>query len=112
MASEDLRRAERIKQLYDECLAKSDPKKDLPGRHAAAARLMDQRVGSRWRVEIKMPDITIITAPGEEGDDDRSFFDRLADAMDDEGLGTTDTEEPELPLKERVQRKLSDRRPR
>ena len=105
MSSADLRRAAKLRALYEEYMAKADPEKSHKERQQFAQGLMDKELGPQWRIEIKMPEVTIIDM---EEPEECSFFDKFSKAVAEEGLGPNDTEEPEIPLPERLKRKKRD----
>ena len=102
------KRAEILKRLFEAQKAKVPTELAEEDRHKEAACLMDRLVGPDWRVEIQLPDITVMAVPPPPQDESsgkmspagavsavnqaaESFYERVIAAMDKEGLGPLDS---------------------
>ena len=105
------KRATILKRLFEAQKSKVPTEMAEEERNKEASSLMDRLVGPDWRVEIQLPDITIMQVPppppkqeqhrgcsvsnpvspvGAVNQAAESFYERVLEAMDAEGIGMVD----------------------
>lgn len=91
MSSRDLERGNYLRRLFEEQLAKSDPKGSDKERRKEAEARMDKKLGKGWRDEINKGGVEFIQVevltPVEDTD---KFYDKVRKLGDEEGLGNPD----------------------
>lgn len=115
MSGGDIKRAMYLRDLFEQMLAKTNPKLDHKVRHIQAAKLMDKKLGKEWRAEINRPRLEIIevetvTPAPKDHDLLERFYDRVLQVgHHEEGLGYEGSDAPregdradEATLKDRV----------
>jgi len=98
-----MKRAQMLKRLFEAQKHKVPTEWDEPKRDSEAGTLMDKLVGPQWRVEIEMPDVTVMNVPPADcqmepsphyqmNEETESFYRRVMDVMADEGMDEPDVD--------------------
>ena len=106
MSDQKTKRAKILQRLFEAQKQKVPTELAEEERNKEASSLMDRLVGPDWRVEIQLPDITVMAVPPPQDDSApetpasatsavnqaaESFYERVVNAMAKEGLGPLDS---------------------
>lgn len=90
MSGKDIERANYLKRLFHEMMAKVDHSNPHNKRQKDAEAKMDEKLGKEWREHAKVDQ-----PPVHQDSDNDILFVRMAEVGDEEGLGYKGTEAPE-----------------